>query len=260
MNFMNEIVFLSESNAVSQSLFQKIKTEFDSRFQEINEQALKNIMQDKPKLIIVSVNYLYEFQQEIITSILMNVHDIPFVIYGDRETSHAYYQNTQSSVIGYIITPITEEKFVERLKTIWKGNIMEKKDSLRSSPVVKQNKRKILVVDDDPVCLRQMMNMLKNDYAVAVVKSGQDCLNYIEHEKVDLILLDFQMPQMNGAQTLKKIREYPNGKQIPVLFLTEVQDKEKVQEALASKPQGYLLKNSGNSSILKKISSFFGDI
>ena len=215
-------------------------------------------MADKPQLIIVSVNYLYELQQEIVSSVLMNIHNVPFVIYGDRETSHAYYQNTQSDVIGYMITPISEEEFMRRLKTIWKDYIKVRKDPMKSS--VRQEKRKILVVDDDPVCLRQMMNMLKNDFAVAVAKSGQLCLNYLAMERPDLILLDYMMPEMNGVETLKRIRQIPKCANIPVLFLTGVQDKNMVQEALTAKPQGYLLKNSGNSSIIKKINSFFGGV
>ena len=257
---MEGIVFLTEENAVSKSLFERISEEYPAKFQEINQSALQNIMADKPLLIIVSVNYLYEFQQEVVSSVLMNIHNVPIVIYGDRETCHAYYQNTQSDVIGYIITPITENEFMNRLRTIWKGNIMVKKDNLRQAPVVKQEKRKILVVDDDPVCLRQMMNMLKNDFAVAVAKSGQQCLDYLALERPDIILLDYMMPEMDGVETLKRIRQLQKCANIPVLFLTGVQDKGMVQEALATKPQGYILKNSGNLSLIKKIKSFFEDL
>lgn len=257
---MDGIVFLSETNGVAKNLFAQLSKEFNSKFQEINADALNNILKDKPQLIIVSVNYLYEVQQSIVSSILMNIHDVPIVIYGDRDVCHAYYQNTQSDVIGYIITPITDEDFINRLKTIWKSNIGSKKDVLRQPVAAKQNKRKVLVVDDDPVCLRQMMNMLKNDFVVAVATSGKLCLDYLSHEKPDIILLDYMMPEMDGVQTLKMIRQNPKWANIPVLFLTGVQDKNMIQEALNVKPQGYILKNSGNSSLLKKISSFFSDL
>ena len=117
----------------------------------------------------------------------------------------------------------------------------------------------ILLVDDDPVCLRNMMSWLQNFYQVAVAKSGAACLSFLGKTKPDLILLDYEMPVCNGLQTLEMIRNEPEYADIPVVFLTGVSDTEKVREAIKLKPQGYILKNTDRVEFLNKIKAVFGE-
>ncbi|MCR5698109.1 MAG: response regulator [Treponemataceae bacterium] len=260
---MSEIIFLAEAKGANQKFFDEIEPIFHCKFQDLTEDALTSIRKENPSLIIACADYLFDFQRDILDSILMSITDIPFVVAADRETCHFYHQSVQSDIVGYIITPVSEMQFLNRMRTIW--DAMKKKKPGEKTQIADssfgfqvQTKRRILVVDDDPVCLRQMMNLLKNDYIVSVVKSGQDCLDFLKHDKPDLILLDYEMPEMNGVETLTRIRKHIDYDKIPVLFLTAVSDKQLVQEALLSKPQGYLLKNSGSAAIIKKIESFFG--
>ena len=58
----------------------------------------------------------------------------------------------------------------------------------------------------------------------------------------DMVLLDYEMPNENGAEVLAKIRENANTANLPVVFLTGVTEKKKILEVLAMKPQGYLTK------------------
>ena len=116
----------------------------------------------------------------------------------------------------------------------------------------------ILLVDDDPVCLRNMMSWLQNFYQVAVAKSGAACLAFLGKNKPDLILLDYEMPVCDGLQTLEMIRSEPDYSEIPVIFLTGVSDTEKVKEAIKLKPQGYILKDTDRIEFLNKINALFG--
>ena len=87
----------------------------------------------------------------------------------------------------------------------------------------------VIVVDDDVMNLKIAGNILsKNNMRVTALKSGQALLDYIrENETPDLILLDIKMPEMDGFETLKKLREQENGKdEIPVIFLTANDDEE----------------------------------
>lgn len=72
--------------------------------------------------------------------------------------------------------------------------------------------------------------------------SGKIAEKYLQLKTVDLILLDYQMPQESGAEVLKNIREDSRLKDIPVIFLTGVSDSDRVQEVISMSPQGYLLK------------------
>lgn len=100
----------------------------------------------------------------------------------------------------------------------------------------------ILVIDDDPVMLRTVKHYLEEDYNVATAPSGKIAMKFLEQRKTDIILLDYEMPDMSGPDVLMLIRENENCKNVPVVFLTGVTDKVKIKEVLAMQPDGYLLK------------------
>lgn len=114
-------------------------------------------------------------------------------------------------------------------------------------------KKRILAVDDTAIVLTRITNTLKNEYDVITVNSGVRALKYLEMEKPDLILLDIQMPQKDGIETLREIRTMRDRKDIPVIMLTGVEDKDFV---LASAKLGicdYILKPFSSEDLLKRI-------
>lgn len=103
-------------------------------------------------------------------------------------------------------------------------------------------KKHILVVDDDSSVLKLLKSYLVERYDVATAISGKIALKFLETKKTDLVLLDYEMPEENGAAVLAKIRENPATQNLPVVFLTGVTDRKKIMEVLTMKPQGYLTK------------------
>ncbi len=125
-------------------------------------------------------------------------------------------------------------------------------------PAEQDNRKHILVVDDDPIMLRTIMNWLKETYRVSVVKSGTAAISFLAKQKPDLILLDYEMPICSGVQTLEMIRSEKETKSIPVFFLTAVSDMERVKSAIELHPEGYLLKTDASITLLSKLDQFFG--
>ncbi len=82
---------------------------------------------------------------------------------------------------------------------------------------------KILVVDDDPVMARGIHRILSDSYSSFMVTSGKDALEYLKKFKADLILLDVNMPEMDGFETFDKIRKTEGCGEIPVIFLTSTE-------------------------------------
>ena len=74
---------------------------------------------------------------------------------------------------------------------------------------------------------------------------------------MDLVLLDYEMPVMNGPDVLKEIREMPAIKDIPVIFLTAKDDKESVMSVIRLKPAKYLLKSMPKEKLISSIDDFF---
>lgn len=117
----------------------------------------------------------------------------------------------------------------------------------------KNGKKRILVVDDDAAILRLIKTYLGLTYDVATAISGAVALKYLSSKHVDLILLDYEMPEEKGPEVLEKIRSMDKLKDTPVIFLTGVSDTEKIKKVLVLKPQGYLLKPIDHDKLLESI-------
>jgi len=78
----------------------------------------------------------------------------------------------------------------------------------------------ILMVDDVTTNLRCVCEILKDTYRVSMVKSGAQALDFLGRTVPDLILLDISMPDMDGYETLERIKELENCSDIPIIFLT----------------------------------------
>ena len=117
--------------------------------------------------------------------------------------------------------------------------------------------KSILIVDDDATALRSMKSLLATKYKILVANSGMNAITILAKNKVDLILLDFEMPIVNGPKVLEMIRSDPNTANIPVMFLTAKGDKRSIMEVLRFKPEKYLLKTMLPKDILDSIDEFF---
>ena len=82
----------------------------------------------------------------------------------------------------------------------------------------------IMLIDDDEMCLDMGMEILKNKYTVYPVPSGEQALQILKKITPDLILLDIEMPVMNGYEVIKKLKREKETKDIPVIFLTSHTD------------------------------------
>lgn len=111
----------------------------------------------------------------------------------------------------------------------------------------------ILAVDDNPAGLRQIAALLGGDYDVLYAKSGALALQICEKEKPDLILLDVEMPEMNGFETIDRLKGDPALSRIPVIFLTGSRDEETEIRALKSGAMDFIVKPPVKEILLHRI-------
>lgn len=103
--------------------------------------------------------------------------------------------------------------------------------------------KKILLVDDDEMNGSLLKKRLeKRNFNCLFVKSGQECFDILQKERVDLILLDIMMPDITGTEVLAKIRETKNGFELPIIMVTAMDDAKDVVEALHNGASDYLTK------------------
>jgi len=94
--------------------------------------------------------------------------------------------------------------------------------------------KKILVTDDNVSFIKQISVLLENSYEVFLAKSGSMALKIGAQERPDLILLDVEMPEMDGFQTLEKIKQESWFNDTPVIFITGNKDEETKSKCIAS--------------------------
>ncbi len=115
-------------------------------------------------------------------------------------------------------------------------------------------KKRVLIIDDDPSYAKMIREWIKDSYRVDIVTAGMQAIKFLlkvkEDEKVDLILLDYEMPVVDGPQVLQMLRQDPATADIPVVFLTGIGTKEAVARVMALKPKGYILKSTTRENLL----------
>lgn len=118
-------------------------------------------------------------------------------------------------------------------------------------------KKRIFIVDDSPVILRSIKKLLDPQYDVFISTSGEQALKMIPTKKPDLILLDYEMPGMDGRETFEAILQNDDMKHIPVIFLTSMANRQQIYDAVSSIPAGYILKPPNRDELLDTIEDVF---
>lgn len=111
----------------------------------------------------------------------------------------------------------------------------------------------ILVIDDNVTNLKLAEKTLKPYYKVSLLISGAQTLKFLSKNKPDLILLDIEMPDMDGYETLSKIKELKNLENIPIIFLSGLSDSESEVRGLELGAVDFIMKPFVPQSMLSRV-------
>ena len=118
------------------------------------------------------------------------------------------------------------------------------KSNLASKKSAKSLARKILIIEDDVSLIKALILALqKAGFETKDALTAEDGLLKAVKEKPDLILLDIRLPKMDGLTMLRKLREDPWGKEVPVVLLTNMNSPEHVAKATEYRAFDYLVKS-----------------
>lgn len=118
----------------------------------------------------------------------------------------------------------------------------------------------ILIVDDDQDCralMRDAIQELGSNFRVMEHENGKDAVDFLfgcdAKCKPDVIFLDLEMPRMGGLETLEMIKAHPRMKEIPVVILTGVSDRDVIERAALLGANSYTVKPSGVDQFIQTI-------
>ena len=116
-----------------------------------------------------------------------------------------------------------------------------------------KSKKHILIVDDVTINLRYIAEILKDNYALSMAKSGEQALKILNKTAVDLILLDVKMPVMDGFDVLRQLSGDQKCKDIPVILLTADNNDSTQDKGLSLGAADYIRKPFIPEEIIERI-------
>ena len=106
-----------------------------------------------------------------------------------------------------------------------------------------EKSQKILLADDDPIIIKLLgMVLKKNGYDFAVATNGMEAMEKTKSYGPDLILLDVMMPQIDGFEVCRRLKEDPATKHIPIIIITALADREPRVRGLSAGANDFLAK------------------
>jgi len=110
----------------------------------------------------------------------------------------------------------------------------------------------LLIVDDTPSNLDILIDFLQ-EYNIMDTTDGYDALEILEHETIDLILLDILMPNIDGLEVCRRIKNNPKTKHIPIIFITSKSDEDTIEEAYNVGGDDYIIKPFRKKELLSRV-------
>ncbi|MBE5882900.1 MAG: response regulator [Lachnospiraceae bacterium] len=132
---------------------------------------------------------------------------------------------------GYLVKPVSKDALVEKVLEVYHKQL-ESCDE----------KKTVLMIDDDMSYLKQMNSLLKDKYNVVLINSAKLALEYLVKHIPDVVVLDYQMPLYNGASMMRLIQTSVADREIPIIILSGVLNRETLQECYAYNPVACLAK------------------
>ena len=203
--------------------------------------------EDYPRILILYLQSEENLMVEVLGYIRDQVEDkgIRFFVIGTQDEIDTVIGKSATYVAQSYVRPVDLQELLKHLQK--ESDAVDKLKDFKT----------ILIVDDDPTVLRSMKSLLATKYKILVANSGMNAITILAKNHVDLILLDFEMPVINGPKVLEMIRSDPASANTPVMFLTAKGDKRSIMEVLRFKPEKYLLKTMLPKEIMDSINEFF---
>ncbi len=132
--------------------------------------------------------------------------------------------------------------------------VVESLEELATRPFADDRSFHILIVDDEPINLQVLVNMLSlQNYSVTRANSGKEALQLLDKQSFDLVLLDVMMPHMSGYEVCEAIRQRYPASELPVVFLTARNQIEDLVHGFETGANDYLNKPVAKSELLARI-------
>ncbi len=233
---MKQLLAIGKMDEDSRACFKYLEQYFGMQMMESSIDSCAGVIEVmKPDLLLVSVEELLVSPTMALNTLQDKNPDLSIITFGKVQDFVRYEKLYVGGNLDNLNIPFEEESAMYLICT--KLKISQKKVKQEAA-----KKKTVLVVDDDSTTLRSLKTMLEDRYNVNLANSGEKTFEMLENRIPDLILLDYEMPGMNGKEVLEKIRDTEKYRHVPVIFVTSISDKNQITPLISLRPSGYILK------------------
>ena len=220
-----------------------------------HQHAVGMVRVANPGMILVSLSGLATMDRSLFVDLQREFPEIPVLTIGTENEKVPFGSFYWDKQFEHLTEPVQNEALLRAAC----GRLGLNEQEIRGEAAARdEGKKTVLVVDDNATTLRSMKAMLEQRYSVALANSGAKALTSIAKSRPDVILLDYEMPVCDGRQTLEMIRADEEMADIPVIFLTSVNDKDHIEAVIRLRPAGYLLKPAVPQRVIESIEQALG--
>jgi CheY-like chemotaxis protein/HPt (histidine-containing phosphotransfer) domain-containing protein len=164
--------------------------------------------------------------------------------FGDAERARSL------GVSAFLTKPVARQELQQRIGEVLSGAVHLEPDAAPAPPVP-QRLLHLLVAEDNPVNQRVAVAMLQRlGHTVEVVEDGQLAVEAVQHKSFDAVLMDIEMPRLDGYGATERIRQIPHLKNLPIIGLTAHAMAEARERAMAVGMTGFVTKPFKTSDLI----------
>lgn len=251
---MKKILLIGEFNTTTENMNRILGKQFQVQLGSEDPKMVTGLLKmEIPDLILISTTGMEEPHREIFEYIQRHCLGIPVVCVGTGAEFAIFEDFLGREQIHKVQRPVQMKTIIEKInKCLGIGG--KKGESVK----IKMERGKILLVDDSKIQLRMLKSMLQKRYDVEVAESCGDAMRILHKTVPDVIFLDYDMPGVDGKETLERIRAEKEFSHIPIVFLTGVTERKKIQEVLSMNPAAYILKPIEPDRLEEVLRDIFG--
>lgn len=250
---MKKILLIGKLNEIVRSLNECLMNDFQVQLCSEELENIKGMYKIvKPDMVVVSQIGVEEADEAILEWLQNKTEDTPVLFIAIWEKWNKYKVYCEGGKFDKLFRPVSKEELLEKCYKMTDSN------NLSTLKRKAEGRKKIMIVDDSAILLRNVKSILDEKYTVYIATSGEQALKSVPNKQPDLILLDYEMPGMDGKETYERLKAQEDIKDIPVIFLTSVADKEHIYSILQTRPAGYILKPPDRERLFKSIEEALG--
>lgn len=251
---MKKILLIGKLNTVVNETNQFLSQYFHVQLCSENAGVLEGMLKIvNPDLVVISLIGAYDIDTSIFFLLSDQYAHIPVLTIGTQEESSRFFKYYEGEQFENLIRPVENTVIMEAVCRRLGVDEAHVEEEAKVQQEETNGKKRILVVDDNGTALHTMKAMLEDTYEVAIAISGAQAMTSIGKKRPDLILLDYEMPVCDGRMTLEMIRADEDLTNIPVVFLTAINDRANIEAVLQLKPAGYFLKPPVKERLLAEL-------